>query len=165
MPPGSSTWRNWVISTPGWETPTQDILEQRMAVLEEGAAAVALASGTNAIYYAIINICSQGDEIASSRSLYGGTHTMFREILPSFGITVRFFDLKDPESLGQAITDKTKAVFAETIGNPTLDVADIRQLADTAHARGIPLIVDNTFATPLPLPPPSQRVRTSLSTL
>ena len=128
--------------------PTQDILEQRMAALEGGSAAVALASGTNAIYYAIINICSQGDEIAASRSLYGGTYTMFSEILPAFGITIRFFDLEDPEGLTEAITDKTKAVFVETIGNPTLDVADIRGIADTAHSRGVPLMVDNTFATP-----------------
>lgn len=128
--------------------PTQEVLEQRMAALEGGAAAVALASGTNAIYYAVINLCAQGDEIAASRSLYGGTYTMFHDILPSFGITTRFFDLDDPAGLEGAFTDRTKAVFVETLGNPTLDVADLSRLAGIAHAHGVPLMVDNTFATP-----------------
>ena len=128
--------------------PTQDILEQRLAALEGGMAAVALASGTNAVFYAIINICSQGDEIAASKNLYGGTYTMFNDILPSYGIKTRFYDLNDDKSLDDAITEKTKLVFTETIGNPTLDVADLGKLSGAAHEAGLPLIVDNTFATP-----------------
>jgi len=128
--------------------PTQNILEERMTALEGGAAAVALASGTNAIFYAVINICAQGDEIAASKNLYGGTYTMFNDILPSYGIKTRFFDLNDKTSLAKAVTEKTKLVFTETIGNPALDVADLALLADTAHSSGLPLMVDNTFATP-----------------
>lgn len=128
--------------------PTQDVLEQRVAALEAGRAAVALASGTNAIFYAIINICKSGDEIAAAKQLYGGTYTMLNDILPAYGITTRFFDVNDAESLNKVINENTKLVFAETIGNPGLDVADISALAEHAHAAGIPLIVDNTFATP-----------------
>ena len=128
--------------------PTQDVLEQRVAALEAGRAAVALASGTNAIFYAIINICRSGDEIAAAKQLYGGTYTMLNDILPAYGITTRFFDVNDAESLNKVINENTKLVFAETIGNPGLDVADISALAEHAHAAGIPLIVDNTFATP-----------------
>ncbi len=128
--------------------PTQNILEERVAALEGGMAAVAVASGTNAIFYAVINICSQGDEIAASTNLYGGTYTMFNDILPSYGIKTRFFDLNDKSSIENAVTDKTKLVFTETIGNPALDVTDFKMLSDAAHAAGIPLVVDNTFATP-----------------
>ena len=128
--------------------PTQSVLEERMAALEGGAAAVALASGTNAIFYAVINICAQGDEIAASKNLYGGTYTMFNDILPSYGIKTKFFDLNNENSLQDAITDKTKLVFTETIGNPGLDVADLSSLAVSAHSAGLPLLVDNTFATP-----------------
>lgn len=128
--------------------PTQGILEERAAALEGGMAAVAVASGTNAVFYAIINICAQGDEVAASKNLYGGSYTMLNDILPSYGIKTRFFDLNDEESLASAITDKTKLVYTETIGNPGLDVADLQSLADSAHAAGIPLVVDNTFATP-----------------
>ena len=128
--------------------PTQSILEERTAALEGGMAAVALASGTNAIFYAVINICGQGDEIAASKNLYGGTYTMFNDILPTYGIKTRFFELDDPDSLRQAVNGNTKLVFTETIGNPGLDVADLKRLADTAHKAGIPLVVDNTFATP-----------------
>ena len=119
-----------------------------MAGLEGGAAAVALASGTNAIFYAVINICANGDEIAASKSLYGGTYTMFNDILPSYGIKTNFFDLNDKQSLENAISGNTKLVFTETIGNPGLDVADLSMMAETAHAAGVPLVVDNTFATP-----------------
>jgi O-acetylhomoserine (thiol)-lyase len=128
--------------------PTQNALEQRMAALEGGAAAVALASGTNAIHYAVINLCAAGDEIAASSNLYGGTYTMFHDILPSFGITTRFFDARDPHSVKTALNEKTKLVFTETIGNPALDVADLDSLAEAAHNHGVPLMVDNTFATP-----------------
>ena len=128
--------------------PTQAVLEERMAALEGGMAAVALASGTNAIFYAVINICAQGDEIAASKNLYGGTYTMFNDILPAYGIKTRLFELKDPDSLKAAINENTKLVFAETIGNPGLDIADLNRLSETAHAAGVPLVVDNTFATP-----------------
>lgn len=128
--------------------PTQSVLEERLAELEGGKAAVALASGTNAIFYAVINICAQGDEIAASSNLYGGTYTMFNDILPSYGIKTRFFELNDEKSLSEAVNDKTKLIYTETIGNPGLDVADLSALADFAHSAGLPLMVDNTFATP-----------------
>ena len=98
--------------------PTQDVLEQRVAALEGGAAALALASGTSAVYYSIINICSAGDEILSANNLYGGTYTMFDAILPQFDIQVKFADSRDPQSFETAITEKTRAIFIETIGNP-----------------------------------------------
>ena len=98
--------------------PTQEVLERRMASLEGGAAALALASGTSAIYYSIINICSAGDEIVSSSRLYGGTYTMFTSILPQFGITARLVDPTEPGSFERAITDRTRVVYTETIGNP-----------------------------------------------
>lgn len=128
--------------------PTQEVLENRIATLEGGAAAVALASGTSAIHYAVINICAAGDELLASRYLYGGTHTMFDTILPSLGITVKFFDQDDLATLDGAVTERTRGVFVETVGNPTLDVADLESLAERAHSHGLPLIVDNTFATP-----------------
>lgn len=128
--------------------PTQEIMEKRLADLEGGTGAVALASGTNAVFYAIINLCRAGDEILASRSLYGGTYTLFHDILPDFGITVRFFDPAEPSDLKDLFTERTKGIFTETIGNPTLDVADLEKLADTAHSRHVPLLVDNTFATP-----------------
>jgi O-acetylhomoserine (thiol)-lyase len=128
--------------------PTQDILEKRIAALEGGMAALALSSGTSAVYYSIINICSAGDEIVSASNLYGGTYTMFDNILPQFGITVKFVDTPKPENFQQAITDKTRAVFIETIGNPVLEFVDIEAVADIAHKNGLPLIVDGTFTTP-----------------
>ena len=133
--------------------PTQDALEQRLAALEGGAAALAVASGTSAIFYAIINIAEAGDEIVSSSHLYGGTYTMFNDILPHYGITVRFFDPLDPDAAAAAITPKTRAVFTETIGNPALSVPDLEALAEVAHARNLPLIVDSTFTTPYLLRP------------
>ena len=105
--------------------PTQDVLEQRMAALEGGAAALALASGTSAVFYSVINICSQGDEVVSAVNLYGGTYTMFNDILPQFGIKVRFADSLNPESFEARINKKTRMIFTETIGNPLLDVVDI----------------------------------------
>jgi len=128
--------------------PTQDVLEQRIAALEGGAAALALSSGTSAVYYTIINICEAGDEIVSARNLYGGTYTMFDCILPQFGIHANFADPDDPESFNQAITEKTRAVFIETVGNPVLEFADISAIADIAHRHHLPLIVDATFTTP-----------------
>jgi O-acetylhomoserine (thiol)-lyase len=128
--------------------PTQDVLEQRIAALEGGAAALALSSGTSAVYYTIINICETGDEIVSASNLYGGTYTMFDCILPQFGIRTNFTDVTDPESIDRAITEKTRAVYIETIGNPVLDFTDVAAIADIAHRHHLPLIVDATFTTP-----------------
>ena len=128
--------------------PTQDILEQRVAQMEGGAAALGLASGTSAIFYTIINICAQGDEIVSANNLYGGTYTQFDSILPQFGINVRLVDPTDPENFARAINEKTRAVFCETIGNPALNVADMEAIAKIAHDNNLPLIVDSTFTTP-----------------
>jgi len=128
--------------------PTQDVLEQRIAALEGGAAALALSSGTSAVYYSIINICESGDEIVSASNLYGGTYTMFDCILPQFGIRVKFADARDPDNFAKAITEKTRALFIETIGNPVLEFTDIRAVADIAHSHNLPLIVDATFTTP-----------------
>jgi O-acetylhomoserine (thiol)-lyase len=128
--------------------PTQDVLEQRISQLEGGAASLALASGTSAIFYAIITLARAGDEIVSANNLYGGTYTQFDAILPSLGIKVNFVDPKDPENFQKAITETTRAIFVETIGNPTLDVVDIQRIAEVAHRNGLPLIVDATFSTP-----------------
>jgi O-acetylhomoserine (thiol)-lyase len=129
--------------------PTQDALEQRVAAIEGGAAALAHASGTAAIFNSIINICQQGDEIVSAGNLYGGTFTMFNDILPQFGCKTHFVDPNQPENFAAAITPKTKAVFCETLSNPAGDIADIEAIADIAHSHGIPLIVDSTFTTPV----------------
>ncbi len=128
--------------------PTTDVLEKRVASLEGGAAALAVASGTSAIFYSIINIAVAGDEIVSSRNLYGGTFTMFNDILPQYGITVRFVDPMNVDEVRSAINGKTRALFIETIDNPTLKVPDFPALSDAAHQARIPLIVDNTFGTP-----------------
>ncbi len=128
--------------------PTHAVLEERISALEGGAASVALASGTSAIHYAIINLVKQGDEIVAANNLYGGTYTMFDAILPQFGITTKFVDAKDPKNFEKAITSKSKLIFIETIGNPALDFTDVSEVAKIAHAHGIPLIVDATFTTP-----------------
>ncbi|ESA32589.1 o-acetylhomoserine aminocarboxypropyltransferase [Leptolyngbya sp. Heron Island J] len=128
--------------------PTQDVLEKRVAAMEGGAAALAVASGTSAIFYSIINICQAGDEIVSANTLYGGTYTMFKDILPQFGITVNFVDPRNPENFRPAITENTKLVFCETVSNPGLEVSDLDAIAAIAHGQGLPLIVDSTFTTP-----------------
>lgn len=128
--------------------PTNSALEQRVTEIEGGAAAVSFASGTSAIYNTIINIASQGDEIVSSKDLYGGTFTMFNNILPEQGIKVHFVDFSNIDNIKAAINDKTKAVFFETIGNPMLQVFDIKKITDLAHSHGIPVVVDATFTTP-----------------
>jgi O-acetylhomoserine (thiol)-lyase len=133
--------------------PTQDVLEQRVAALDGGAAALALASGTSAVFYAIITLAKAGDEIISANNLYGGTYTMFDAILPQFGITVKFTGSNDLAAVRKAVGPKTRAIYAETIGNPSLDVADIAPLADLAHELGLPLIIDSTFTTPYLLRP------------
>jgi O-acetylhomoserine (thiol)-lyase len=130
------------------QNPTTDILEQRVAQLEGGAASVAVASGTSAIFNAIITLAEAGDEIVSANNLYGGTYTQFDAILPKLGINVKFVDPKNPENFQKAITPKTRALFVETIGNPVLDYTDIKAVADVAHRNGLPLIVDATFTTP-----------------
>jgi O-acetylhomoserine (thiol)-lyase len=128
--------------------PTTTVFEERMALLEGGVGALAVASGMAAITLAILNIAEAGDEIVSASNLYGGTYNLFAVTLPKYGIKVKFVDPVDPENFRAAITEKTKAVFAETIGNPSLRVLDIEKVAEIAHERGIPLIIDNTFATP-----------------
>ncbi|WP_411102953.1 bifunctional o-acetylhomoserine/o-acetylserine sulfhydrylase [Streptomyces sp. cmx-4-9] len=134
--------------------PTQDVLEQRVAALEGGVAAVALASGQAAETLAILNLASAGDHVVASASLYGGTYNLFRHTLPRFGIKVSF--VEDPDDLDAwraAVRPTTKALFAETLGNPRGNVLDVRGVADTAHAAGVPLIVDNTVPTPYLLRP------------
>ncbi|EKV00015.1 O-acetylhomoserine sulfhydrylase [Leptolyngbya sp. PCC 7375] len=128
--------------------PTQDVLEKRVAAIEGGAAALAVASGTSAIFYSIINICQAGDEIVSANTLYGGTYTMFKDILPQFGIKVNFVDPRNPENFRSAITEKTQLVFCETVSNPGLEVSDLDAIAAIAHGNGLPLVVDSTFTTP-----------------
>jgi len=128
--------------------PTQDVLEQRVSLLEGGATSLALASGTSAIFYAFITLAQAGDQIVAANNLYGGTYTMLDAILPQLGITGAFVDARDPENFQRAITDRTRALFIETIGNPLLDVADIEAIAQVAHRNGLPLIVDATFSTP-----------------
>lgn len=127
---------------------TQDILEQRITALEGGAASVAFASGTSAIFNTVITIAQHGDEIVAANNLYGGTYTQFSAILPQFGITTKFVDPKDSKNFKAAITAKTKLIFVETIGNPGLDFTDIAAVAKIAHAHNIPLVVDATFTTP-----------------
>jgi O-acetylhomoserine (thiol)-lyase len=129
--------------------PTQDALEQRVAAIEGGAAALAHASGTAAIFNSINNICRAGDEIVSANNLYGGSFTMFNDIFPQFGLKANFVDPNEPENFAAAITPKTKALFCETLSNPACDVADIEAIAGIAHAHGLPLIVDTTFTTPV----------------
>jgi len=129
--------------------PTQDALEQRVAALEGGAAALALSSGMAAIFNCINNICQVGDEIVSANNLYGGTFTQFNDILPQFGYKVTFVDPNTPENFAAAITPKTKLLFCETLSNPAGDIADIEAIADIAHAHGLPLVVDATFTTPV----------------
>ncbi len=128
--------------------PTQDVLEQRVTLLEGGAASVAVASGTAAVHYAIITLARAGDEIVSASNLYGGTYTMFDAIFPQFGIHTKFVKHDDYKAYEKAISPKTRAIFVETIGNPVLDVTDIAEVAKIAHAHGLPLIVDATFTTP-----------------
>tara|TARA_A100001015_G_scaffold212595_1_gene238462 strand:+ start:3203 stop:4483 length:1281 start_codon:yes stop_codon:yes gene_type:complete len=128
--------------------PTTDILEQRVAALDGGAAALGLASGTSAAFYSIINLAREGDEIVSANNLYGGTYTQFNDILPSMGINVKMVDPLNPENFAAAITDKTKALYCEVVGNPLLDLVDLQAIGDIAHAHGLPLIVDATFSTP-----------------
>jgi len=133
--------------------PTQDVLEKRVAALEGGIAALALASGQAAVTYAIQTIAEAGDNIVASTALYGGTYNLFAHTLPLSGITTRFADPRDPASFEPLIDDKTKAVFVESLSNPQGTVVDLARIADIAHRHGVPLIVDNTVATPYLLRP------------
>lgn len=119
-----------------------------MAVLEGGAAALAVASGAAALSYSFQNIACNGDHIVSAGNIYGGTYNLLANTLPQYGISTTFVDISDFDAVERAIKDETKLLFAETLGNPHSDVTDIRTLADIAHSHGIPLIIDNTFATP-----------------
>jgi O-acetylhomoserine (thiol)-lyase len=133
--------------------PTQDAFERRIAALEGGVGALATASGQAAETLAILTIAEAGDEVVSSTSLYGGTYNLFRYTLPKLGIMVRFVDSRHPEQLRAAITERTKAIYAEALGNPRLDMLDIEAVAAIAHEHGVPLIVDNTLPTPYLLQP------------
>ncbi|MEY4479866.1 MAG: hypothetical protein RLZZ267_544 [Bacillota bacterium] len=133
--------------------PTTDVLEKRVAALEGGMAALATASGQSAITFSILNIAGSGDEIVSASSLYGGTYNLFAITLPKMGITVKFVDPTNPENFRTAITPNTKAIYAETVGNPRGDILDIEAVAKIAHENGIPLIVDNTLPSPYLIQP------------
>jgi O-acetylhomoserine (thiol)-lyase len=128
--------------------PTSDVLEQRIAALEGGVGALVTSSGQAAETIAILNIARAGDEIVSAVNIYGGTYNLFAHTLSKMGIVVRFVDSSDPDNFRRAITDRTRALYGETIGNPGLDVLDLEVVARVAHDAGIPLIIDNTFATP-----------------
>ncbi|MCY9663610.1 homocysteine synthase [Paenibacillus alginolyticus] len=133
--------------------PTTDVFEKRIAALEGAPAALAVASGQAAITFSILNIAEVGDEIVSASSLYGGTYNLFSNTLSKLGIKVKFVDPSNPENFRGAITDKTKAIYAESIGNPKGDILDIEAVAAIAHENGIPLIIDNTFPSPYLLRP------------
>ena len=129
--------------------PTVAVFEERIAALEGGVGAVATASGQAALHLAIVTLASAGDHVVCSSAVYGGTANLFLHTLPRFGIETTFVDPRDPDAIAAAIRPETKAVLAETIGNPTMTVLDIPAVADVAHAAGVPLVVDNTFATPM----------------
>lgn len=133
--------------------PTTDILEKRVATLESGAAALAVSSGSSAITYAILTICRAGDEIVAANTLYGGTYNLFQNTLPGLGIKTTFVHPENLENFENAINSNTKAIYIESIGNPTGNIVDISEVAKIAHANNIPLIIDNTFATPYLLRP------------
>ncbi len=128
--------------------PTNDVFEKRVAALEGGTAALAVASGSAAITYSILNIAGAGDNIVAANTLYGGTYNLFAVTLPRYGVTTTFVNPDDVENFQKAVNDKTKAIFIESIGNPNANIIDIEAVANIAHKNGIPLIVDNTFGTP-----------------
>lgn len=133
--------------------PTNDVLEKRIAALEGGVGALAVASGSAAITYAVLNIAGTGDEIVAASTLYGGTYNLFSVTLPKYGIDTVFVDPDNPENFREAINQKTKAIFIESIGNPGSNLIDIEEVAKIAHENGVPLIVDNTFGTPYLIKP------------
>lgn len=133
--------------------PTSDVLEKRVAALEGGVAALAVASGAAAVTYSFLNIASAGDHIVAANNIYGGTYNLLHNTLTAYGISTTFVDPSDPENIAQAVKPNTKAVFIETLGNPNSSPVDIRAIADVAHAHGLPLIIDNTFGTPYVIRP------------
>ena len=146
------------LETPGYHynrlnNPTVDVLEQRITALEGGAAAMAVSSGAAAVSMSVLNLVGAGDNFVSVPQLYGATYTYFAHVLPRLGVEVRFAADDSPEAIGALIDGRTKAVFCETVGNPAGNVIDLAAVADVAHARGVPLITDNTVATPLLLKP------------
>src|SRR5215475_1617660 len=128
--------------------PTTDVFEKRVAALEGGAAGLATSSGQAAETLTLTTLAKGGDELISTTSLYGGTYNLFHYTLPRLGINVRFVDADDFDGLRAAINDKTRAIYTETLGNPKLDIADIAKLAEIAHENNVPLVIDNTAATP-----------------
>lgn len=130
--------------------PTTDVLEKRVALLEDAPemGGLGVASGTSGVFYAVINLAQAGDNIVSARNLYGGTYTMFNDILPALGITVKLVDSTDPQNFAKVIDAKTRALFCESVSNPALEIADLEAIAAIAKANGLPLIVDSTFSTP-----------------
>lgn len=128
--------------------PTEDVFEKRIAALEGGVAALAVASGAAAVTYAILNLAQNGDNIVSAKNIYGGSFNLFEHTLPQYGIDTNFVDIFNEEQVESAINEKTKALYIETLGNPNSDVVDIESVAKIAHKHKIPLVVDNTFATP-----------------
>ncbi|MDA9043883.1 aminotransferase class V-fold PLP-dependent enzyme, partial [Pseudomonadales bacterium] len=128
--------------------PTNAVLEERIAVLDQGVGAVAVASGQAAMHLAVATLMGAGDHIVASRSLYGGTHNLLSYTLPRFGIKTTFVDPRDPAAFAAAIQDNTKLVFGEVVGNPGMEVLDIPAIAEVAHAAGIPVMIDATFTTP-----------------
>ncbi|KAL7511113.1 hypothetical protein ACHAXN_008811 [Cyclotella atomus] len=130
--------------------PTNNILESRYAQLEGGhpLSGLTVSSGTNAIFYSIVNLASKGDNIVAARALYGGTFTMFNDLLPKFGIDVRFVDAEDPHNFVRAMDNNTRAFFCETVSNPSLEICDLETIATLAHEKGVPVIADSTFSTP-----------------
>ncbi len=129
--------------------PTQSALEERLAALEGGTAALALASGSAAVTYSILNLAGAGDEIVSASTLYGGSYELFSDTFKHLGITVRFVNPDHPEEFEAAINEKTKAVYLESLGNPAVNISDFEAIADIAHRNGLPVILDNTFGTPV----------------
>jgi O-acetylhomoserine (thiol)-lyase len=133
--------------------PTNDVLEQRVAALDNGIGALATASGQAAISLALLNLAQAGDEIVAGSNLYGGTYTLLKYTFKKMGITVKFVDPNNPENFAKAITPKTKAIYGETLGNPRLNLLDIEKIAEIAHKNGLPLVIDNTSVSPYLLQP------------
>ena len=133
--------------------PTQDIFEQRIAALEGGTAALAVASGAAAVTYSILALAKSGDNIVAAKTLYGGTYNLLEHTLPDYGITTTFVDPDEEGAFENAVNENTKALYIETLGNPNSNIIDIEKVAKVAHSHGIPLVVDNTFATPYLLRP------------
>lgn len=128
--------------------PTEDVFEKRIAALEGGVAALAVASGAAAVTYTVLNLAQNGDNIVSAKNIYGGSFNLFEHTLPQYGIQTTFVDIFNEKEVENAINEKTKALYIETLGNPNSDVVDIESVARIAHRHKIPLVVDNTFATP-----------------